>query len=355
RTGALPPYGEKTSAEFICHRLAGRGLDTELQEFSPGRANALALLDVNAASTLILDAHCDTVGHENMRIPPFEPLVREGRLYGRGACDNKASLAVFMAALEEVLARGIKPARNLLLLACGDEEFSFAGLEEVQKRGLPKTEYALVGEPTRLQMLNQHKGVMRVFLRARGLSCHSCEPQRGRNAIYKLSEAILRLRDLAARMANERHGSPLGPASLNVGVCKGGEAPNVVPESAWAEIDIRLVPGMDSGTMMTELRTALDGLAELSLDPPHKDSPVFIQAEDSLPCRELQNAASLTHSEMGFCSASFATHAPLYQKVGIPAIVFGPGDIAQAHTDSEFVELAQVEKALDIVLHLICT
>ncbi len=346
------PYFEKPIAEFVAQRARSLGLDTEIFEHRPGRTSVLARLDAGARETLLLDAHLDTVSHENMEIPPFEPTRSEGRVYGRGACDTKASLAIFLCALEDILRRGNKPTRNVILAACADEEFSFGGVRELARRGL-KADGAVVGEPTELEILAAHKGVLRCFVRARGESCHASTPEAGRNAIYLLAEAILLLKKLHDELQRRPPHPVLGHATLSVGMAGGGQTPNTVPAAAWLEIDRRLLPGETPEAVVREIRRALAGLAHVEVEDPYLDSGGFETKSAAGACALIHRAQSACGLKPSISSAPYATHAPFYEKLSIPAAVFGPGSIRRAHTASEYVEEDQLEKALAVLLRML--
>lgn len=342
-------YGEKTIATRVAERLRALGLETVLHAHAPGRYSVVGRLDVGAEHTVVLDAHLDTVSHENMEVAPFVPLRKGGRIYGRGACDDKASLAVFIAAVEQLRERQISPVVNVVIAATGGEEFDFGGVREVVGSGL-QADLAIVGEPTRLDVIHAHKGVQRCIIRSRGVSCHASAPEMGRNALYPLAQAALRCRDLHHDL-QRREGHPeLGHATLSAGRMAGGTEVNTVPASGFMELDRRLLPGERPEDAHAEICGAVAGIDDLIVEDPYMSAPALETPADAEICRVLQRASQSAGRTPRLVSAAYATNAPFYAAAGIPVAVFGPGDIAQAHTRNEYVEEAQLQMALEVIV-----
>lgn len=177
RTGAA--YSEEALAEYVKAYAQRAGMDVEMYPVAPHRPNVIARVETGARQTLMLEAHLDTVHADAMTISPFEPVVRDGRLYGRGACDTKGSLAAFLYAITSLLADRSKLRYNVLLVAVADEEYQFSGARTAVAKGL-RADFGIAGEPTGLRIVRAHKGVTRWRLHARGKAAHSAYPERGR-------------------------------------------------------------------------------------------------------------------------------------------------------------------------------
>lgn len=344
--------GEGEIAAFIRCFFEQRGIEVWEQEVFPGRPNVIARLPGrDAARRVVLEAHTDTVSVQGMTLPPFDPVIRDGKMFGRGSCDTKAGLAAMMHALASLKEKGITPPCEVLLAATVDEEYSYRGVVRLCE-GL-RADAAIVAEPTELRAVIATKGVLRCRILTHGKAAHSSKPHLGVNAITAMARVISALEADAGRLAQIRH--PLtGSATLNVGVIHGGVQVNFVPDRCAIEMDRRLLPGEKAETALREYEelvakvcAALPGargeieqpllLVDEGLDTP-ADSPVV-------------RAASAVLAQMGLdsapCGVPFGCDASKLSRAGIPAIVFGPGSIDRAHTAEEFIELDQVERALE--------
>ena len=344
--------GERRYAEHLGNAL--RRLDLDAAVIGSGsRASVIAeATSRDASETVLVASHLDTVPVDGMEIDPFDPVLRDGRLYGRGSCDTKAGMAALVDALETVLQRGTLR-RNLILVGEADEEYGSCGVGDVlDQLGGRRPDWALVTEPTELRTVTHHKGIALIRLAAHGRACHSSDPSAGANAIVALARAITSLDQLAAELA-ERRDPHLGPATLSIGLAAGGHAPNIVPDRAWLLADRRLLPGEDAPRIQTEIeaRLAADAVADVAVESCHVAKPPLATPDDHpavAACREAWEAeTSATHS------VAFGTDAGLFAERGIPSIVMGPGSIAQAHTAREFVATDEVETMTRFFLRLL--
>jgi acetylornithine deacetylase/succinyl-diaminopimelate desuccinylase family protein len=350
KTGA--EYSEAAMADFVAGYLKRHGVDAERYDIAPGRPNVIGYLDAGAQETLLFEAHMDTVHAEGMTIPPFVPEIRNGRLYGRGACDTKGSLAAFLYA---VCGAGT-PVRgrryNVILAAVADEEYQFGGAQRVVARGV-RASMAIVGEPTQLHIVRAHKGVVRWRIGTSGVTAHSAYPERGSNAIYAMGHVLERLELYASALREIPPHPLLGSPSLSVGIIEGGQAVNVVPDRCMIEIDRRTLPGETTDSVLAHVRDALRGIDGWTFDPPH----LAASGLDIAPDHPLiTNLSAAIRKETGTAvveAAQYATDAGVYARGGIPAVVFGPGNIAQAHTKDEWIDLAELAQASRIVQTMI--
>jgi succinyl-diaminopimelate desuccinylase len=344
-------YSEKNLVDYLYKRLNKSNIDVMLDKSIPKHPCLIGHLNVGAKETILLDAHLDTVSHLEMEIDPFDPQIKNDRIYGRGSCDTKASMAVYINAIENILSTGKKLKKNIIIVGCADEEFSFSGIKRIEKNGL-KADYAIIGEPTELKALHSHKGVLRCYIRATGESCHSSTPEKGENAIYRICEAVRRLENYHLSLYKKKH-DLLGSPTLSVGIIKGGTTVNTVPSSAYIDVDRRLIPGETPEQVFLELKNELKGIRGISLDSPYVGSSGFHEPQASPVCSLLSHHCSRHNHTLEYSSASFGTHAPFYTALGIPSIVFGPGSIDQAHTKNEFVDKNEVIKARDILISIL--
>lgn len=344
-------YSEKHVAAYVAQFLRALGVAVQVEAPDPEHPNVIARIDAGRPETLLLEAHMDTVSHENMSIAPFDPKIEKGLLFGRGSCDTKSGLAVYLYAIAQMLQAGHAWQRNLILAAVHDEEFSFGGAKRLAQLGLSAT-FAIASEPTSLQVIHAHKGVCRFLLRTHGKSAHAALPWLGESAIYKMAEVIKRLERYSQQLGERIH-PELGPATLNIGRIFGGETVNTVPSVCTIEIDHRLLPGDDYDTIRAGLEQALQGIAGYRIEPPYMQAPGVYVEKNSRACRSLMRACQAAGWTPELQTAHYATDASILCGAGIPTVVFGPGDIAQAHTAGEHIRLSEIELAAEIILALL--
>jgi acetylornithine deacetylase/succinyl-diaminopimelate desuccinylase-like protein len=260
-------------------------------------------------------------------------------------------MATYISVLEDCIRQGLRITKNIIILGCSDEEYSFSGISALDKVGL-KADYALVGEPTDLKANRSHKGLLRCIISSQGIAGHSSAPERGENAIYRMAEAVLKLRDYHSGLSSVQH-PLLGSASLSVGTIQGGTTVNTIPSSATIQVDRRLIPGEDPETVFNDLQKLLKPISGITLSAPYVTCAGFEEPEASTICKLLHQGCQHQQHSLEFIHTPFATHAPFFQALGIPTLIFGPGSITQAHTKDEFVPISEVEKFYAIIRHLV--
>jgi acetylornithine deacetylase/succinyl-diaminopimelate desuccinylase family protein len=332
------------------------GIPCERQTIAPGRANLLARYDApGSRKTVLFDAHQDTVPVEGMTIEPFKPVIDAGRMYGRGSCDVKGGLAAMLTAFARLVRERPAGSASVIMACTVDEEFTHTGSSR-----LAMTEHgadvAIVAEPTRLQIVDCHKGAVRWKVRTRGVACHSSTPHLGDNAIYKMAALVAALADYASELGRSEPHPVLGPPSLSVGRIEGGQSVNVVPDLCEIEIDRRVIPGELAGDCIASVETALlkrlgslEGVEFLPpwvKMPPLSPTPEWPGAERLI--KSVSDAvARVTGRVPSVIGVPYGTDAGPLSESGLPCLVFGPGDIAQAHTKDEWLELDQLRLAAD--------
>jgi acetylornithine deacetylase/succinyl-diaminopimelate desuccinylase family protein len=350
RTG--PDYSEQALAEFICSYLRKHAIDSELQPGVPGRPNVIGRVSVDATQTILLEAHLDTVHAEAMTVNPFDPVIRNGKLYGRGSCDTKGSIAAFLQAVTNAMKNAARLRYNVVLLFVSDEEYRFTGAQLAVKKGL-RADFGIVGEPTQLRIVRAHKGVTRWKIFTKGIAAHSAYPERGRNAIYSMSRIVSLLEKHAAELRSGAQHPVLGSPSLSVGVIEGGQAVNIVPDRCWIEIDRRTLPNETAQTVIEPVQALLKNIPDWEMKEPHLSVSGMELSEHAPVIQALARAAKEVLGVVVVEGAQYATDAGIYNAVGIPTVVFGPGDIAQAHTDSEYISLEQLNNGAAIIERLL--
>jgi len=357
RAVAGPTFLETRIADFLDQYLRSLNVAVERQVVLPGRDNITATFtSPGAKRTLVFEAHQDTVPVDAMTIDPFGGEVRGGRLYGRGACDVKGGMASMLAAFARLARERPAGAANVVMACAVDEEHTFLGVQRLV-RGL-KADAAVVAEPTQLKIVHAHKGVVRWLLTTPGRSCHSSRPELGENAIYRMGRLLGPTQRYAEALRRGPGDALLGPPSLSVGRIEGGLSVNTVPDFCRIEIDRRLVPGEDPNAAAnhfeSHLRNEVGPDVPFTCEPPWLHCPALPDQRDTEVARQLHAAISTINGTCEFEAVPYGTDASTLAQAGIPSVVFGPGDIAQAHTADEWIELAQVERAAEILFQMAC-
>lgn len=353
-----PTYLEGRLTDYLERFCRDRQIAYAREVVSPGRDNLIARYDApEPGRTLLYDVHQDTVPVEGMTVPPFEPHVENGRLYGRGACDVKGSLAAMLVAIERLVRERPRGSASVRLACTVDEEFTHTGSSHLAAGPWAQADLAIVAEPTRLDLVTTHKGAVRWKIRTRGVACHSSSPNAGRNAIYAMARVIAALEDHARELGQSTADAILGPPSLSVGRIEGGQSVNIVPDGCEIEIDRRVIPG-ESGAgcparveaFLRERLGSLDGIETL---------PYWVNMPPLVPrvgadCLEAIGATirAVTGRSPAVGGVPFGTDAGPLNESGVPCLVLGPGDIAQAHTKDEWIELREVHEAAEVFYRL---
>jgi acetylornithine deacetylase/succinyl-diaminopimelate desuccinylase-like protein len=346
-----PHAGEGRVAEFLAARAASAGLEVELRKILPHRANLLARLRPagKIRRTILLAPHLDTVNVANDR--QFVPVRRGGRLYGRGACDTKGSVAAMFGALRELARSRLRPRETEIVFAgLMDEENGQSGSRALAASGF-KADLAIVGEPTKLQIVTAHKGSLFISVETRGKAAHGATPGFGRNAVHAMARVVEVLEaDYAAQLRRRRH-PLLGCATVSVGTIAGGTQPNIVPDRCVLSADRRTLPGETEMGVVREITALLRArgldarVSNVRLAP---CLPLETDARRPLVRQFLQSAGQPRPAGVHyFCDAAVLAGG------GIPSVVFGPGNIAQAHTADEWISLAQLERGREMLLRFL--
>jgi acetylornithine deacetylase len=307
---------EKAVGEFLKSHLEGLGYQVEMQEVAEERFNVIAT--TAASPRVVFSTHMDTVP------PHIISSEDEERIYGRGACDAKGIIAAQIHAAERLRADGVN---EVGLLFTVDEETGSLGAQVANKKKPNRPpEYLINGEPTDNKLAQATKGSLRLTLKTSGRASHSAYPEQGESAIEKLLDILERI-----RKSDWPTDEVLGETTCNIGVISGGTRANVIPDSAEAVLQLRLVS--DVGRVKEILEGAIDGRAEVEYLSEH--DPVHLLAIEGLDQ----------------CVVRFTTDIPYLSHWGTP-LLLGPGSILNAHTDHEFVEKSELMAAVDLYTQL---
>lgn len=342
--------------ELLANWFSDLGFATEVLPVPerPGKANLIATLG-SGPGGLVLSGHTDTVPYDasGWQQDPFQLQEKDNRLYGLGATDMKGFFPVVLAAAETF--RDTPLQQPLIVLATADEESSMSGARALAALGKPKARYAVIGEPTGMQPIRMHKGIMMEAIRVEGLSGHSSNPALGTNAMevmHKVIADLLAFRD--ELQSTHRHpGFAVNVPTLNLGHIHGGDNPNRICGQCELHFDLRPLPGMH----LAELRETID----------RRLQPLRAETGAAISCRSLIHGvepyeekpdsalvkAAETLSGHSAESVAFATEASYLQQLGMETLVLGPGSIDQAHQPNEFIALDQINPAIRVITQLI--
>lgn len=343
--------------EWVRDQLARSGAQCRLTyNKSRNKANLFATIGEGAEGGLVLSGHTDVVPVDGQpwSSDPFRAEIRDGKIYGRGACDMKGFIACVLATLAQLQAGRTRPPLHLAFSY--DEEVGCRGVRELladlQSTGV-RPGGCIVGEPTQMGVVIAHKGRREMRCEVKGQEAHSSMPNLGVNAIEYAGEIISLVRRLARREAQtgERDGRfDLPHSTMLCTLVKGGIAPNVVPRDCEFSVDMRYLASGKSLALFDELQRVCgqELLAEMTSVTPEaainwtltNDTPGLDMPADHPFVSWAMRHAKVTGAQM----LALGTEAGLFQRAGIPTVVCGPGNIAQAHKPDEFIELAQLAR-----------
>ena len=343
-------------AAFVQDYLAGHGIKSHLLPSDDGiHANLFATLGPPGDGGVGLSGHMDVVPvtSQNWDTDPFKLTERDGRLYGRGACDMKGYLACVLAMVPEFKKRQLK--QPIHILFSYDEEVGCTGVKPMIAelgKTLPKPRLILVGEPTTMTVVDAHKGGYRFSTEITGKDAHSSKPQLGVGSIMIAGEMIAELARIEARLKTTHTSPRFDPPynSITVSMIEGGIAHNIIPPKCTFQWGVRALPGLDALGIMRELDAfcARELLPKMRAVSAHCNIvntsvgtlPAFSAGENS----EATSLALKLMSQNETYAVPYGTEASHFQAAGCSSVVCGPGDIAQAHQPNEFVEISELEK-----------
>jgi acetylornithine deacetylase len=336
--------GEGAIADAIAQHLRRIGLDVEIQEVAPGRPNVIGVLEGRAPGrSLMLCGHIDTVGVEGMRAP-FDPVERDGRLYGRGAQDMKGGVAAMIDAARVIATEGLAAGR-LIVAAVVDEEYESIGADALVRQW--RADAAVVTEPTDMRIAIGHKGFAWFEVETRGRAAHGSRPKDGRDAIMRMGRVLQRLEALDRRLQAQPPHPLMGTASLHASLIEGGRELSSYPDRCVLRLERRTVSGESDDRVRRELDELLDALRAEDVEFEASIRSLFarpsyeVPSAHELPRTLLRALHSHADGDAGFCGMSFWTDAAVLGESGIPSVLFGPGG-AGLHSIEEYVEVRDV-------------
>lgn len=351
----LAPGGEARVGEELEKIAAREGLSSSRMEIEPGRFNCFITLEGTAPGPhILLCGHMDTVLTEGMEIEPYSSEERDGRIWGRGTVDMKGGLGAMLYAMILLKRQGIPLKGKITLIGTVGEECPHKSEGAYALRSLGHfADMAVIGEATELKIAVAHKGTISLEASIRGKAAHSSNPALGDNAIYKAAALIQGIEKILVPRLEQRIHPLVGKATINVGMIRGGVQNNIVPESCILGINRRYLPGETEAQVIEEIM-------EIWRQLPYPEEDIRIEALEETDHRvametdpeeevvqSLVRSAQATGLPGEVVGVNYWTDGAHLRAVGIPTVVFGPGNIAQAHAAVEYIEVDQLLKAVE--------
>jgi acetylornithine deacetylase len=349
---------EERMARCLTEHLQGMGMAVEARDYQPGRPNLIAQWPDQGspgARSLALSAHMDTVTVDGMTVDPFQVTYRDGRAYGRGTCDTKGPMAAYLTALAIARRDNRLPADKVYFVATCAEETCCEGSTALMKTGF-RTDAAIVAEATSCRVVSSHKGPLWLALETRGRSCHASIPDQGVNAIETMSRVIQFVHGPWQEHIRRTSHPLLGRSTMSVTLIDGGNKINIIPASCRAEMDGRFIPGEPADQVVEDfqrmLAAYLGGRGDFAVTRQEAYPPLNCPPDAPI-CRHLTEVCRRFNGQAAPLGVNYFADTGPFDQAGIQSVLFGPGDIAQAHTADEYIELEQLYECAEILLTLL--
>jgi len=337
--------GETEIADYLQNWMKALGLETKRYDVEPGRPNVVGVLrGTGGGKTLLLNGHTDTVGVDYMTIDPFNPVTKDGRLYGRGSFDMKGGLAASMAAVKAVVDDGTRLKGDVILAAVCDEEYASIGTERLMKE--TTADAAIVGEFTAGNIQVAHKGFAWINVETHGVAAHGSLHRIGVDAIAKMGHVLIGLEALGQLLEETEH--PLvGPGSVHASIIEGGSELSTYPANCKLQLERRLIPGEERDDVDEEMTSLIKSLEEG--DPKFNSDytitfyrgPMEIDPDEEI-CRVLKEGSEkLLGKTPRYVGGTGWMDTQIIYSKGIPAVAHGPIGYG-AHAKEEWVDLQSV-------------
>lgn len=350
-----PPGNEDGIANFIKGFLLKNDIPSELVPLEEGRSSVVAKIEGKEERNITLCGHLDTVRviEEDWSKPPFQGLMEEGKMYGRGTADMKGGVAAIIYTLILLKRRGITPQKKVQLALTADEEWGYRGAKTLVDQGFfDQTDFLIITEPTNLQVAVGEKGEIWIKAKFYGKSAHGSTPELGVNTVVPGSKFVLEVSEEYKKLFNP---DPLwGNNSINIGQFHGGVQVNVVPNYSEVQLDFRVISEEDKKRALELVRKKGRDIAE-EFGVQFKEEifnyhpPIFTSLDNLYIQKFMQVAGVKEATIVKYCTDG----GTIIPEKKIPFIVFGPGDIAQAHQNDEYIELESLYQSVDTFLEFL--
>jgi len=346
--------GEREIARFVAAEMRSTGMDVEVTEVAPGRPNVVGVLDSRTPGrSLMFCGHLDTVGVERMN-SPFDPVEREGRLYGRGAGDMKGGVAAMIEAARSLANSGAMKVGRLIVAAVVDEEYASIGAESLVKTW--SADAAIVTEPTDLVVSIGHKGFSWVEITTKGRAAHGSRPLEGRDAIFRMGRVLSHLEKLDHDLQSQTPHPVLGTPSLHGSLIEGGRELSTYPDRCVLKMERRTIVGESADIALREAEDILAALAQE--DPDLHASAQLMFSRPAYETPEEHDLPSMLESVLKDAGRgakragmTYWTDAAILGQAGIPSVIFGPGG-AGYHGLEEYVRVEDVLVCQEVLAKL---
>jgi acetylornithine deacetylase len=341
--------GESNIARFVGSWLRESGFSVEIVEPVPGRPSVVGVMrGSGGGASLMLNAHMDTVGAGGMS-HAFEPVVADGRIYGRGAYDMKGSLAASMIAAREAAKLGLRG--DVMVAAVADEEVASIGTSAVAERF--HADAAIVTEPTELRLCVAHKGFVWLEVETHGVAAHGSRPDLGVDAIARMGRILSGITDLDRQLRGGRGHALLGSGSIHASLIEGGQELSTYPARCVAKLERRTIPGEDGASSLREIQDVIDGAH--AADPALSASarvmleraPSEVGATEAVSVTVAQAARASLGRDPDVIGVAYWMDMALLNAAGTPTVAFGPAGEGE-HADVEWVDVSSLEKCVQV-------
>lgn len=355
---AIDSVSARTNApiiDYLAARCEALGLTVQRFPYRDDKGiekiNLLALARSNPADTdveLVLVGHTDTVPYDPNWTEALSLSERDGKLFGRGACDTKAFIAAALTAVEALDLKSLR--RPLALLFTADEEIGLIGAKRFAQQRALRARFAIVGEPTSLQPMRAGKGYCLAEIVVKGREAHSAYPSLGTSAVLGAARLIAESEKIGEQLSRETHADFDPPyTTLNVGIVQGGTAKNVVAGSCRFTLEWRPIPGQPPNRLLELMNASI--AEEIQRDPNLNFDVDASRADQGFETSANSNLVTLleglTDQKAG--TVAFGTEAAQLAELGAEAVVLGPGNIREAHRTGEFVPVNELEGCVEIL------
>jgi len=353
---STPQKGELAAAEVISAELSRSGIDSRIDTWDQTRANIIAQVkSAGHKGALIFACHLDVVGpgEAKWEKPPFEAFESDGKVYGRGSADMKGGIAATVTAIRRIVDSGVKLQGDIVFVASAGEETDSCGAKRFisDRSQLPEFIGVVIPEPTDFAIVTAHRGMLWLEVTTKGKAAHGSTPQLGVNAIISMRSVLDELENY--EIPAEPH-KLLGECSMSVNTIMGGKALNVVPDKCSIGIDIRTLPKQNHQDIITDLEKTF---AKLKSQNPRFDAEVSVvrqvqPLETDCGCDFVKDLCSAVGTSET-TAVGFTTDGPYFASLGAPVVIFGPGKPQLCHKPDEYIEIRDVEKAVEYYKNII--
>jgi succinyl-diaminopimelate desuccinylase len=350
-----PPGNENQIANFIKRFLLKNNIHSELVPLEESRSSVIAKIEGEEERNITLCGHIDTVRvkEEDWTKPAFQGLIENGKMYGRGASDMKGGVAAILYAVAFLKRKGIVPKKTVQLALTADEEWGYRGAKNLVSGGyFDLTDFLIIAEPSNLQISTGGKGELWIRAKFYGKSAHGSTPEVGINTIIPGSELVVNVTERYEKIFEAE--TFWGKTSMNIGRFHGGVQVNIVPNYSEIDFDFRVISEEDKEKAMELVRKSGEKIAkkykvEFKQEIFNYHPPIFTSLNNPYVEKFLQASGMKEAIITKYCTDG----ATIIPKKKIPFIIFGPGDIAQAHQNDEYIELESLYQVVDTLVEFL--